>query len=259
MSHVTIIDTNADTIRQYGMCGYKNLKHEGYKQKIEWLKQRFNEGMQYKILLSETGEAIGGIEYVPGEFTWRPVDAPGYMVIHCIYIMSKKYKEKGHGKQMLTACIDDARSQGKNGVAVVSRKGTWMAKRELFIKESFETADTAPPDYELLVKSFDGDAPVPVFLNNWQETAAKYPDGLTIFTSGQCPYAGKAIIEITRTAIDEFGIQPRIIDMKDSSEARNSPGGFGIFSMVYNGKLVADHPVSKTRFKNIINKVLKAK
>jgi L-amino acid N-acyltransferase YncA len=258
MGTVKIIDTDAETIHEYGMCGYKNAKHEGYKRKIEWLKQRFPEGMKYKILFSETDGAIGGIEYVPGQFAWRPIEAEGYMVIHCIYIMSKKYKEKGYGKQLLQACVEDARSQGMHGVAVVTRKGAWMAKKDLFIKEGFETAGKAPPDYELLVKPIGGDAPLPTFIKDWPDIAAQYSDGMTIFNSGQCPYAAKAVHEISETAVKEFGIEPHIIEMAHAKDARMSPGGFGIFSMVYNGKLIADHPVSKTRFKNIMNKVLEA-
>ncbi|MCK4802457.1 YoaP domain-containing protein, partial [bacterium] len=39
-------------------------------------------------------------------------------------------------------------------------------------------------------------------------------------------------------------------------EAQNSPCPFGTFCIVYNGKVIAHHPVSNTRFVNIMNKIL---
>ncbi len=32
---VKIVDTNLDNILEYGVCGYKNIKNEGLKRKIE--------------------------------------------------------------------------------------------------------------------------------------------------------------------------------------------------------------------------------
>ncbi|MDD4923880.1 MAG: YoaP domain-containing protein [Dehalococcoidales bacterium] len=43
---------------------------------------------------------------------------------------------------------------------------------------------------------------------------------------------------------------------KDCIEAQNSPCPFGIFCVLFNGKVVAHHPVSGTRFANIIKKEL---
>ena len=42
MEGIEIVDTNADNIHEYGVCGYKNIKRAGYPEKIEWLKDRFS-------------------------------------------------------------------------------------------------------------------------------------------------------------------------------------------------------------------------
>ena len=39
MSKAKIIDTNETNIQNYGMCGYKSLKNEGYKRKADWIKK----------------------------------------------------------------------------------------------------------------------------------------------------------------------------------------------------------------------------
>ncbi len=256
MDNIKIIDTEVNTIHEYGMCGYKNLKQEGYRKKVEWIKTRFSEGMKYKILFSEKHGAVGGIEYIPGEFAWRPVEAKNYMFIHCIFIMKKIYKEKGYGELLLNECINDAKKENKSGVAVVSRKGTWMAGRDLYIKNGFETADLTKPDFELLVLKFNKSVESPKFRTGWDKVLNNYKDGLIIFTSDQCPYTTKAINEISETAKKEYGINPRIVESKNAQEAQNIPCAFGAFCIVYKGEIVADHPVSNSRFKNIMNKVL---
>jgi len=255
MAKVKIIDTSPDTIGNYAMCGYKNIKNEGYKNKLEWIKDRYNEGMRYKILESDIDGAVGGIEYIPGQYAWRPVKADNYMFVHCIFIMSKKYKGQGFGDQLLKDCIKDARDHNMYGVAVVTRKGTWMAKKELFIKHGFEVVDQTKPDFELLALKVKPEAPAPFFTIN-NDLPGYMEKGLTIITSHQCPYTYKAITEIGATAEKEYNINPTIIELETAKEAQNTPGAFGTFIILYDGEVVADHPVSNTRFRNIMDKVL---
>lgn len=258
MERIEIIDTNQDNIRNYGFCGYKDIKQEGYRRKINWLKKRFAEGMKFKVLHSAERRAVGAIEYIPGKYAWRAVDAHGYMVIHCLFIMLKKYKEKGYGTLLVKECLKDAKRAKMHGVAVVTRKGTWMAGKELFLKNGFEVVDHAPPDFQLLVRNFKKNAPTPKFKEDWKNRLSKYKKGLIIIRSDQCPYVAKSVNEITETAHKKYGIKPEIIELKNAKQAQNTPSPFAIFSIVYNGKLVADHPISNTRFINIMNKELKA-
>jgi len=255
MEDIKIIDANADNLHEYGMCGYKDLKQEGYRRKVEWLKQRFAEGMKFKVLYSERDGAVGAVEYVPGEYAWRTIDAFGYLVIHCIFIIPRHYKEKGFGGLLLEECWKDAKKENRHGVAIVTRNGSWMVGKQLFIKHGFEVVDNAPPDFELLVKKINPNASSPVFKDDWEKRLNRFGDGLVIITSDQCPYTAKAVKEICGVAEVDYGLKPMIIELKDSRDAReNSPCAFGTFCMVYRGKLIADHPISKTRFKNIMSK-----
>ena len=61
---------------------------------------------------------------------------------------------------MVEECLRDARKENMHGVAVVTRKGVWMASKGLFLKNGFELVDKAPPDFELLIKRF-ANAPPP--------------------------------------------------------------------------------------------------
>ncbi len=253
MDDIEIVDTNTDNILQYGICGYSNVKRPGFLEKVQWLKKRFSEGMKIKTLYSYDDGTQGMIEYIPGEYCWRPVEAVGYMFIHCIFVGFKRaYKGKGYATLLLNECIADARRENMYGVAVITRKGAFMAGRELFVKNGFDFVDTAPPDFELLVKKFGEYTPAPRFKGDWKERLNAYREGLTIIRSDQCPYTVKNVREIDKVAREDFGIQPNIVTLKDHREAQNSPCPFGTFCIVFDGEVVAQHPISKTRFVNIM-------
>ena len=72
-----------------------------------------------------------------------------------------------------------------------------------------------------------------------------------------CEMLERAEAEGIETARKTYKIKPKIIELKEPKDAQNAPSPFATFGLVYNGKLVADHPVSNTRFKNIMNKELK--
>ena len=257
MEGIEIIDTNADNILEYGVCGYKNIKRAGYPEKIEWLKDRFSEGMKIKTLYSDKDGTQGMIEYIPGKYCWRPVEASGYMFIHCIFVGFKRaYKGKGFGSLLVDECLKDAKKENLHGVAMVTRKGSFMAGKELFVKNGFGVVDKAPPDFELLMKKFNKNAPTPKFKGDWEKRLSQYGKGLTLIRADQCPYSVKNVKEISETAEKVYGIMLNMIDLKNCQEAQNSPCPFGTFCIVYNGKVIADHPISNTRFKNIMNEIL---
>ncbi len=256
MDPIAVIDTNADNILEYGICGYKNIKRAGYKEKIGWLKDRFQEGLKIKTLYSDKDGPQGMIEYIPGEYCWRPVEASGYMFIHCIFAGFKRaYKGKGYASLLVDECLKDALKENMHGVAVVTRKGSFMAGKELFIKNAFELVDKALPDFELLVNKFKKSTPTPKFKGDWEKRLSKYCQGLTIIRADQCPYTVKNVKEISETAEKTYGIKANIIHLKNYQEAQNNPCAFGTFGIVYDGKVIANHPISNTRFSNIMNKI----
>jgi len=258
MAGIEIIDTNSDNILKYGICGYKNIKTAGYPEKVEWLKERFQEGLKIKTLCSDRDGTQGMIEYIPGEYCWRPVAASGYMFIHCIFSGFKRaYKGKGYGTLLLNECLKDAEKESMLGVAVVTRQGSFMVGKEFFVKHDFRIVDTAPPDFQLLVKKLDKTAPTPKFNGNWEERLTRYGKGLTIIRADQCPYSVKNVKEICETAQRTFGIRPTVVHLKNYEEAQNSPCPFGTFCIVYDGNVIADHPISNTRFSNIMKKILR--
>lgn len=252
MNNISIIETTLENIHDHGVCGYKNPKKEGYPEKLGWLKKHLSEGLKIKTLISEKDGAQGMIEYIPGKYCWRPVVAADYMFIHCIFVGFKGiYKNKGYASHLLAECENDAKKQKLKGIAVVTRKGSFMAGKELFIKNGFKVVDSAKPDFELLVKKFTANIPDPKFKTN----PNRYTKGLTIIRADQCPYTVKNVKEICETAEKDFKIKVNVVNLNSYKEAQNSPCPFGTFTVIYNGTIVADSPISKGRFVNIMNKL----
>jgi len=255
MADYNIVTVDSGNVEEFGFFCVKNVKHPGYVAKLPWLQQRFEEGMRIKLVLTTGGKHAGFLEYIPGEYTWRVVNAPDYLVIHCIWVASKKFPYKGMASALLKDCVKDAGSSGKAGVAVVTSDGTWMASKEVFIKNGFEQVDEAELHFQLLAKSL-GKGPLPAFPRDWDKRLRRYR-GLQLIYTNQCPYIGKAVEELPPVA-EKYGIRLDLVELKSAQEARRRmPSPYGMISLVCDGQLLADHPISATRFRNILVKELK--
>ena len=70
-----IVTVDADNVDEERFFCYKSKpKTEGYHRKLAWLRERFAEGMRIKIVY-EGKRSVGFVEYIPGEFAWRAVEA----------------------------------------------------------------------------------------------------------------------------------------------------------------------------------------
>lgn len=120
--------------------------------------------MRIKAIFSIKSGCQGMLEYIPGEYAHRPVDAEGYMFIHCIFVGFKnEFKGKGYASALIEECIKDAKEKNMQGVAVVTRKGPFMAKKDIFLKKGFSLVDKAKPDFELMVLKLNQEASNPRF------------------------------------------------------------------------------------------------
>jgi len=250
-----LVNVDATTFDTLPCCGIKDRAHPGRHEKYCWLQANAEFGLHAKELLAPDGEPCGYIEYLPGEFAWRGVDARGYMFIHCVWISSKRHQRKGWGSVLVEACLEDAKKVGMSGAAVMVRDGPWLADRRLFLANGFEPVDTAPPDYQLLVKKFDRGAANPAFKKGWDQKLAKWDRGLILIRSSQCPHIAKFATEIAQAAEEDYGIVPKVVDLKSWREAQEAPTPYAVFALIYNGRLLADHQISRTRFHNIMRKL----
>ncbi|MBS4060750.1 MAG: YoaP domain-containing protein [Bacteroidetes bacterium] len=255
MEDIKIIDITPENIAEYGVCGYKDVKkHIELRKKIEWFNEYYPKGLRMKVVFSQKGGYQGMLEYIPGKYAHRPVEADGYMFIHCVFVGFKnEFKHKGLASKLLDDCITEARDTKMFGVAVVTRKGPFMVHNDIFLKNGFQIVDSAKPDFDLLVLKFDEKSKNPGFKENMEEHSKDYGDGLTIMRSAQCPYTEKNVNAIIESA-KRMNIKTKLVDLTDANAVQNTPCAFGSFCLIYNGKIISHHPVSNTRFENIMKK-----
>jgi len=239
---MNLVDVNQENVSEKGFfCYMSKKKTEGYQRKLRWLKDRFSEGMKLKMLDLEQG-GRGFIEYIPGEFAWRAVNAKGYVFIHCIWVAGKS-KGKGYGSLLLDECIRDAKEAGMNGVAMVTSERNWLVKKKFPLRNGFESVAQHPP-FELMVKRFNGVAP-PSLSGDFEKKLKALGKDLTIIRSDQCPYIDAAV-KAAFEAGKELGTKTHVVELKSAEDIRRlSPSPYGVFHIVYDGKLLSYHPIGK--------------
>jgi len=255
-SEYQIIDLNEINIDKYGaFCQQSKKKTKGYKEKFEWIKERFKEGLHLKLLLVNEGakrgfRAKGFIEYILGENAWRGVNAKGYMFIHCIWVVGKN-KGHGYGTKLLQMCLDDAK--GMHGVAVMTGEKVWLPKKDLFVKNGFEKVDSMPPYFELYAKRFSKKAPLPKFNPIPKSRLKKYVSGITVFKSNQCSYVSgyaSLVAEIAKQA----GVPWRIVQIESCKEAQNNVYPYGTFCVLLNGKVLTYRSIGRKELLDCLSK-----
>ena len=242
---VTPINAKAETL----FC-VKDVSNPGFEHKRKWFEKRYDEGLRMKILKDAKGKMIGFIEYVPVEYAWRPIDATNFMFIHCMYVYSKHDRKKGYGSQLIGEAERDAKAQNMVGLCVMASKGPWIANKEIFEKNDFREVDSRGR-FELLAKKWNSKTADPK-LFDWTIQQKKY-QGWHLLYADQCPWHEKSVEAILNVAMDH-GIELKVKKMQTAREAKNAPSGFGVFSLLHNGKLLEDHYLSASRFRNMLKK-----
>ena len=247
----TLISVTPDNLNTETVFCIKNPKHPGFQKKKAWFTDRYEEGMRLLIAKDAAGKPASFIEFVPGEYAWRPVQAKDYFFIHCLFTYPTKNTGLGYASTLLLAAESAAKSAGKAGLAVFASEGAWLADPAVFLKNGFQSV--AKKDrFELLVKKLDSETADPEFYD-WTTQQAIYNPGWHIVYADQCPMHDKSAEDLYAYAAEQ-GLEIQITKLSSAGEAQLAPSGFGVYSLLKDGKLLEDHYISKGRFINILKK-----
>lgn len=252
-----IQQVTSENLEQIGLyCSRSKYKELGYKNKLRWIQDRFQEGLEYYVLQVDEGRKDlayrGMIEYIPAEKCWRGIKAPGYMAIHCLWVVGR-HKGKGYGSLLLDRCIDSAKSKEMYGVVgMTTRKGGWLPKKNIYIKHGFKETDELD-DFQLYTLKFKEEYPDPKFYPFKPENVAKYSDGFTVLSSNQCPYIA-GMIKSLETLASEIGESVNVIEI-DSYHNAQQDGlhHYGTFHIIHNGEYVTHLPGGMRDLKKALN------
>jgi GNAT superfamily N-acetyltransferase len=249
MNRITLEKVGLENLSDCGIGCLTNPRNQGYQPKVEWLQERFAEGLRFLLFRDEKRKPLAFLEYVPGECAWRPVDAKGWLFVHCLWVYSRGQKVGGLGSRLIQACVDEARQARATGVAAMVSDGPWMAGKQVYLKNGF--GQIAEADRFQLITYRLREGPEPRFRDISGNTA-KFP-GLHIVYAAQCPMLPKSVNDLSEMAA-EHGLELKVTVLRSAREAQNAPSYYGVFSLLWNGRLLSDHYVSKGRFKNILRK-----
>lgn len=246
-----IININKQNLTDFPqvIC-FINPKNQYFKLKIDWLAKRLAEGLTIRLIQLNNKKIAGFIEYIPGDVAWRAVNARDYMFIHCIWVYPNENKHKGIGSALIEEAINDAKLMHMKGVAVITSDGSFMAEKDLFIKNGFRVVDQIK-DIQLLALQFDKDRPSLSFHNTAQALAGLH--GWHLIYTRQCPWVARFIEEI-KPLIRQEGIEVEFKELITAGEAQQAPSVYATFNLVKDGRLLADRYISATRFRNILAK-----
>lgn len=232
---ITLSKDNIDT--EHICCAFSDKKcKEGYNLKKEWLKKEFDHGYVFRRI---DARAKVFIEYGPAEDGWVPVTAPNYLLINCFWV-SGQYKGHGYGKALLQSALDDAKDQGKYGLATVAgtSKFHFMSDTKWLLKQGFEVCAKLPYGFSLLVKKIDTEAPDPEFRNSVDSGECEIKTGLVAYYSNRCPFSEFHVHQSLTETAKKRNLLLTIIKLENKEQAQSAPTPATIFSLFFNGKFV---------------------
>jgi hypothetical protein len=249
MDKVTLVKVGPENLSECGIGCLRNRDNPGYGCKVKWLRKRFAEGLRLLLFRDQREKPLAFLEYVPGEFAWRPVDAAGWLFVHCLWVFAAGQRVGGLGGRLIRACVEEAERAGSTGVAALVSPGPWMAGKEIFLKNGFNRI-AERERFELVVHRLRA-GPEPRFRDIDPDRAKCR--GLHIVYADQCPMLAKSVQDVSQMAA-EYGLKLRVTVLQSAHQAQNAPSYYGAFSLLWNGRLLSDHYVSKGRFRNILRK-----
>jgi ribosomal protein S18 acetylase RimI-like enzyme len=245
MAGPVLVRVTPENVDEIGVHCVAGRSHPGRQAKIEWFKREYGRGLRLLLLVpAASGKSVGFIEYAPGESAWRAVDAPGHLVVHCLWVNEAG---KGHGSRLIRAVVAEAEEEARDGVAVVTSSGTWCAKSAIYEKNGFELVDESGP-FGLYLRRVGTSARAPRLA---KPRASGADEPLVFRHSAQCPFVAKAVGELSAEA-HACGVRLKLRELQGSRDARRSPTPYGVTSLERGGRVLADHAISRTRFRNIL-------
>ena len=242
MDYIRVTKDNLE--KEHICCAISNNRDVQVSSKKAWLAERLEEGLVF-LKSVERGKCF--IEYLPAEYAWIPITADGYMYIDCLWV-SGSLKGHGYSTDLLNACIEDSREQGKKGLCILAaeKKKPFLADPKYLKHKGFVICDAADNGIRLWYLPFEKDAELPRF-----RECARHPhveeDGFVLYYTSQCPFNAKYVPILEQTA-KEHGISFRAVHIESREEAQNAPTPITTYALFYAGEYVTNEQMNEIRF-----------
>lgn len=248
MKYIRVTKDNIE--QEHICCAISNNKDVQVASKKAWLADRFNEGLVF-LKSVERGKCF--IEYIPAENAWNPIDAEGYLYIDCLWV-SGSFKGHGYSTDLLEACVQDGKAQGKKGLCILSsaKKKPFLADPKYLRHKGFAVADAADNGVQLWYLPFSPEARPPRI-----KECAKHPrvdePGFVLYYTHQCPFNAKYVPVVEATA-KEQGVPFRAIRLDSKEAAQSAPTPITTYALFRNGAYLTNEQMNEKRFLKLLGK-----
>lgn len=248
MEYIRVTKDNIE--QEHICCAISNNKDVQVASKKAWLTDRFDDGLVF-LKSVERGKCF--IEYLPAENAWNPIDAEGYLYIDCLWV-SGAFKGHGYSTDLLDACIQDGREQGKQGLCILSseKKKPFLADPKYLRHKGFAVADEADNGVQLWFLPFSPEARPPRF-----KACAKHPHvdepGFVLYYTHQCPFNAKYVPVVEATAREQ-GVPFRAIRLDSKEAAQSAPTPITTYALFRDGEYLTNEQMNDKRFLKLLGK-----
>ena len=242
MEYIKVTKENID--KEHICCAISNNNDIQVSSKKEWMTKCFDDGLVF-LKSKERGKCF--IEYIPAENAWVPVIAENYMYIDCLWVAGS-FKGHGYSNDLLNECIKDSKEKGRSGLCILSsaKKKPFLSDPKYLLYKGFKVADVSDNGIELMYLLFDEKAVVPRFTES-----AKHPhieeNGYVLYYTSQCPFNGKYVPIIEKTALDN-NIPFKAIHIETKEQAKSAPSPCTTYAMFYNGEFLTNEQFNDKKF-----------
>jgi GNAT superfamily N-acetyltransferase len=235
--------------REHLCCALSGGKHvQGVVRKKEFLAAGFQHGLTFRKL-DVQGKVFA--EYAPAEVAWRPVLAPGFIVIHCLWV-SGKYKGQGFGSDLLRHCMQ--KGEGYSGVVSVTGSGPYLTDTSFYIHHGFEVVDHTATGFDLVCYRSGANSPTPRFAEAARAGRVRRK-GLHFEYSFQCPFVPDCVEQMSAVA-RRRGLAVTTRRLLSPEEAQCCASPFGTFGVFLHGQFLSHELMSARKFDTLLGRAL---
>jgi GNAT superfamily N-acetyltransferase len=238
--------TPANIEREHICCAIAGKQHqEGVDRKKAFLSCGFKQGLVFRKY-DVRGKVF--IEYAPAEAAWRPVVAPDYLVIHCLWV-SGRYQGRGLGRELLEYCLDDVGE--RRGVVAVSGRRPYLTDTRFYLHQGFDLVEHTDTGFDLVCYRATEDAPPPRFAARARRGTVSQVEGVHFEYVHQCPFVSDCLRNMSAVAREpDLPVTTRELTTVESAHDAASP--FGTFGAFLHGRLITHELMSDNKFRKLL-------